>query len=282
MCFQVGMSKEELKRRLKRKQKKTHSEQVNATTSKSVTNEENPIDSSSSDDDYNDILLDDNYALNPTINSPLMNSNITVEVIASFLHNSNRIDQERVQVLVNEAHNKINNGFVLFDSSDISIQTILSGLIETVKNEISCMTLLLRNLPVFSDFDSSDFSCIIKNKFFNYAIVKYHGLKINNENYFMLKNGLQYTRENMNKVSGVEMVNMKFKAYAIFNELKLNQNELSALMIFLISYPKNLNNLKDLDQLIQFNNLAGKVLAHELFLSKRNREFVEKLRKVSF
>lgn len=272
-------------RRKKPKKKVVSIEQVNAST---VLNIEGPLDTNSNndvdddDDEYKDILSLENYSLNPCTDNPLFNRNITIEIIASFMHNTTRSAQEKVQVLVNEAHNKINNGFILIDSSDIPLEIILTGFIETVKNEISCMTQLLRNLPVFCDFDSDDILSIIKNKFFNYAIIKYHGLKINNQNYFILKNGLQFTRENMNKVSGIDMINMKFKAYAILNELKLNQNELSALMIFLISYPKNLNHLKEINQLIQFSNLAGKVLAHELFQSKRNRDYIEKLRKVNF
>ncbi|CAF3593609.1 unnamed protein product, partial [Rotaria sp. Silwood2] len=55
--------------------------------------------------------------------------------------------------------------------------------------------------------------------------IKHAPLIRNNESYIMLQNGLQYTRQWMNKIIGEEMVEIMFEFAKKFNELNLTQEE---------------------------------------------------------
>jgi hypothetical protein len=245
--------------------------QVTSDTSSSIINNLN-------DNDYDDIIIFNKETSDPTIDTLLM-GNFTLSVIGSFINNTFKNDLNFVKLLTEQAYIKIRHGFVSFETNDITLEDIIPLLFDTLKYEVNVMSSVMRTIPEFSKLDSNDFSYIIKNKFLVYTILKYHKLKINSESYNLFTNGLQCTRAMMNKMGNVYINNMIFQISDMLNELNLNEKEFTALMTFVLSFPRNMN-IKELNKLIEFNQLVGKILANEVFTSKRDQHHVAKIRNV--
>lgn len=231
-------------------------------------------------DEYDDIIIINNDPINPRSDSISMEHNFTLEIIGSFFLNSFEEEFHKANVMVDQAKAKISNGLVLFNSNDVPIEPILDGFYNTFKDLTSNMMTSLKTIPAFAQLDYSDFSTIIKNKFLNYSLILYSGTKINNENYFILNNGLQLTRLVMEKIIGVELCDINFEISKHFHSLEMNQREFSAFLAFIVSYPQYFFKIKETNKIVEFHQLAAKVLAHELFLSKRSILFAQNLTNV--
>jgi hypothetical protein len=224
------------------------------------------------ENDYENII-------NPITDTLLMSENFTLKIIASFINNSFKDELQRIQILTDQAKNRMRHGFISSENDDIPLEILYSLMYESVKDEVFTMGSLLHSIPAFAKLDINDFSCIIKNKVLPYTILKYHKLKINNECYSVFKNGLQCTRAIIDKMGNLQMNDLNFQISEMLNELNLNEKEFTALMTFVLSFPRNMN-IKNLNSMIEFNQLVGKILANEVFASRRDKEFVIKMRKV--
>ena len=74
-------------------------------------------------------------------------------------------------------------------------------------------------------WETSDEDCLRSSSFFSSSQIKHAPLIQNDESYMMLPNGLQYTRQWMNRIIGEEMVQTMFEFARKFNALRLTQEE---------------------------------------------------------
>ncbi|UJR36452.1 hypothetical protein I4U23_029175 [Adineta vaga] len=106
-----------------------------------------------------------------------------------------------------------------------SLQDIWAGLTDAIPFHVKNLITFAREMPAVNEIDADDFHKIMNNRLFDFWLIKHAPLICNNESYMMLPNGLQYTREWMNKIIGEEMVQTMFQFANKYNELQLTHEE---------------------------------------------------------
>jgi len=112
-----------------------------------------------------------------------------------------------------------------FPGKSSSLQDIWAGLTDAIPFHVKNLIAFAREMPAMSEVDPDSFHKIMNNRLFDFWLIKHAPLIRNNESYMMLPNGLQYTREWMNRIIGEEMVQTMFNFADRFNSLHLTNEE---------------------------------------------------------
>ncbi|CAF4377245.1 unnamed protein product, partial [Rotaria sp. Silwood2] len=126
---------------------------------------------------------------------------------------------------VERMNNIISLEITEFSGDYPSLQDIWAGLTDAIPFHVKNLITFAREMPAINEIDFDDYHKIMNNRLFDFWLIKHAPLIRNNESYIMLPNGLQYTRQWMNKIIGEEMVEIMFEFAKKFNELNLTQEE---------------------------------------------------------
>jgi hypothetical protein len=131
----------------------------------------------------------------------------------------------RTRQLVERMNSMIHLGIEDFPGSSSSLQDIWAGLTDAIPFHVKNLIAFAREMPAINEIDAENFHKIMNNRLFDFWLIKHAPLIRNNESYMMLPNGLQYTRQWMNKIIGEEMVHTMFEFAHKFNSLHLTHEE---------------------------------------------------------
>ncbi|UJR09645.1 hypothetical protein I4U23_013879 [Adineta vaga] len=112
-----------------------------------------------------------------------------------------------------------------FPGDRSSLQDILTGLSDAIPSHVKNLITFARQMPAINEIDQDDFHKIMNNRLIDFWLIKHAPLIRQNESYIMLPNGLQYTRQWMDKIIGEDMVEAMFTFANKFNALNLTQEE---------------------------------------------------------
>ncbi|CAF1526938.1 unnamed protein product [Rotaria sp. Silwood1] len=136
--------------------------------------------------------------------------------------------------LVERMNNMINHEITEFPGDQSSLQDIWVGLTDAIPCHVKNLITFAREMPAINEIELYDFHKIMNNRLFDFWLIKHAPLIHNNQSYIMLPNGLQYTRQWMNKIIGEEMVETMFEFAKKFNELNLTQEEFALIFPVII------------------------------------------------
>lgn len=165
------------------------------------------------------------------------------------------------------------------DEAEPSAEKVWSSLIETLPSVVERMVSFARELQGLSDLAPADFSAIVNSRLFDYFVVVNADLLVDDESYITLKDGVQYKREFMEKISGKPKVDAIFDFANAFNRLDLTVKEKALFLAIVLTIPDS--SMRDLQLLKSLNEHYTKTLLHEFEVSKRNETFILELSKVS-
>ncbi|CAF3395440.1 unnamed protein product [Rotaria sp. Silwood1] len=131
----------------------------------------------------------------------------------------------RTRQLIERMNSMIHLGITDFPGNSSSLQDIWAGLTDAIPFHVKNLIAFAREMPAINEIDPDDFHKIMNNRLFDFWLIKHAPLIGNNESYMMLPNGLQYTRQWMNKIIGEEMVQTMFDFANKFNALRLTHEE---------------------------------------------------------
>ncbi|CAF1057702.1 unnamed protein product [Rotaria sordida] len=127
--------------------------------------------------------------------------------------------------LVERMDSMINHQITEFHDNHSSLHDIWAGLTDAIPFHVKNLISFSREMPAINEIDFDDFHKIMNNRLFDFWLIKHAPLIRNNESYIILPNGLQYTRQWMNRIIGEEIVEAMFELARKYNELNLTQEE---------------------------------------------------------
>ena len=182
----------------------------------------------------------------------------------------NKMSYERAKDLADEES----------EEDEIGIEKVWPSLVETLPAFVEKMVSFARELQGLSDLAPADFSSIVNNRLFDYFIIINSDLLVDDESYILLKNGIQYTREFMNKISGKPKVDAIFEFANALNSLNLTVKEKALFLAIVLTIPDN--SMRDSQVLKNLNEYYTKSILYEFEVSKRDENFILELSKVRF
>ncbi|CAF0780696.1 unnamed protein product [Adineta ricciae] len=131
----------------------------------------------------------------------------------------------RTRQLIERMNSMIHLRIDDYPGKSSSLQDIWAGLTDAIPFHVKNLITFAREMPAVNEIDADDFHKIMNNRLFDFWLIKHAPLICHNESYMMLPNGLQYTREWMNKIIGEEMVQTMFQFANNYNQLHLTHEE---------------------------------------------------------
>lgn len=125
------------------------------------------------------------------------------------------------------------NNYIGYDKTEISFEKIKFSMVETVAEHIRS-TRFIKNLPGFNQLNDHDLKIIIQKLMINWFGLQIANFYADNDNYIIIKNGIQYSRKRMNALYGNVLTNL-LEFHRCFNRLKLCEYELALFYTFIIS-----------------------------------------------
>lgn len=170
----------------------------------------------------------------------------SIQIIMSLL--SDRVYQIYLEntMDIHELYNKVKSLLAasgvrrptpLIGREQATLAEVWDGLLEGIPRCVKRLVSMGRELPGINELNTKDFTTIVNTHLFNFYLLSYSMLYIDEENYNLLFNKIQYTRNWMLKVIGEEMVNALFEWTKKFNDLCLTYREIALLFPFLLTTP---------------------------------------------
>jgi hypothetical protein len=199
--------------------------------------------------------------------------------------------RQRALDLIHENKNNVN-----FVGHDATPTEVWSGLLSNIVIFVHDSLYMSVQIPGLSELTPKVRGSLIKKKFYEIHLLLSASLFINDECYYMLSNGIQYTRHWMNRLVGEHLTNLKFDFEYELNSFELSDRESALILIFVLTMIRpNEEELESQDQdqedfscyksddwskIRVLNEHFKHVLLYEFRRNKRSSEFVDRIEQV--
>lgn len=167
-----------------------------------------------------------------------------------------------------------------FPGEDATLDEVWIGIFKQLAINLKAILTYTQKLPGFSRLSQCDLFKLVKDNIFvlfGFFIVK---LFIDDELYFILPNGVQYTKkrilETMDQSLGNKMIEMERSLV----KMKITDNELALLVPYVLSRNKESLNLENIEDLKHINEYYNRAMYKELCVNKRSKEFLTHLSEI--
>ena len=115
------------------------------------------------------------------------------------------------------------------------MKEVWEGLLDSIPLIIRDLIVISRELPGLNELSIADFSTIVNNKVFDFYLLRNAPLLQHDESYYMLPNGVIYSRAWMNSIIGSEMTNAIFRFSQRLNKMQFTTKEMAILLPFILT-----------------------------------------------
>ncbi len=124
-----------------------------------------------------------------------------------------------------------------FPGQDAKLEDVLEGLSKRIPGLIQNAITFLSQVPGFSELSNELICKLIKRNLEDYFLITHCQYFVNGQSYIFLDNGIQVTRQWLEKVRGKEKTDFKFNTAESLRKLDLTEREKALFIVLLFSNP---------------------------------------------
>ena len=162
---------------------------------------------------------------------------------------------------------------------DVNKHDLWAAYMAHTKDTIETTVKFIKSLPGFAQLNPGDLQVLLKKR--TYMVTGFFKFKmfINNEYYLLLPEGIQFTKENVFKMSGSELGAQIIGLFGAVSEMRFEDDELALIVPYVLTLAESDKILYPQD-VQKLNAYYQNALMYEFDLNARSDEFYEKFKQI--